>query len=671
MDLSDLLAMFLEESFEGLDVMESGLLKLQAGEVNMEEINNIFRAVHSIKGGAGTFGIHEVIDLSHVVETLLDDIRKGNQEISRGSVDLMLGSVDCLREMLQDKRQGRDIDKSASVILQNQLIDEFNPVDSSQPGVITTEQNTDEAGGVNESSFVVEFSPHTNLFKTGNDPLSLISLLKDYAEVDAVPDLEKVPDFFDIDPCDSYINWNITVKGGVTKEKILEVFEWVEDECDLVVMQSGQNPEKNNNTESQGSIPGKQGDGERPSSLSAESKIESSIRVNTRKIDELINMVGELVITQAMLNEACKIFKGKEYAYLHKGMTQLERHTRDIQENVMLIRMLPIGFVFNRFPRLVRDLSMSMNKEVNLQMIGEQTELDKSILEKISDPLVHLVRNSLDHGLETAEERIAAGKNETGNIILNAFHQGGNIIIEIKDDGAGLNHELILEKARSKGLIDEDFSLSPEQINELIFLPGFSTAETVSDISGRGVGMDVVRRNISSIGGTVHVESQRGLGSTFTIRLPLTLAILDGQIVQVGEESYIIPLISIIESLSAKSQSISTLAGKGEMLKFREEYLPILRLYDILGFKSVHTDLTKGLLVVVENGGEKIAIFVDDLQAQQQVVLKSLENNYMKVDGVSGATIMGDGSVALILDIPGLIKIAHKRAEHNNVAGWE
>jgi two-component system chemotaxis sensor kinase CheA len=380
----------------------------------------------------------------------------------------------------------------------------------------------------------------------------------------------------------------------------------------------------------------------------------ASIRVSTDKVDSLINLVGELVITQSMLSQLGENFDPSRLAQLIDGLEQLERNTRELQEGIMRIRMLPISFAFNRFPRLVHDLSGKMGKQVELQLSGEQTELDKTVMEKIGDPLVHLVRNSLDHGLETPEKRLAAGKPETGLLQLNAYHQGGNIVIEISDDGAGLNEDKILQKAIEKGLVPAGEQLSADKIHELIFMPGFSTADVVSDVSGRGVGMDVVRKNINSLGGSVEVVSERGVGSTFTIRLPLTLAIMDGQTIQVGDQKYIIPLISIIESVEIKPGTVKNVTGKGEVYTLRDEYVPLIRLRDVFNLDVGSDKLDEGLLVVVECEDRKVGLFVDELLAQQQVVIKSLETNYRKVTGIAGATILGDGTVALILDIAGL-----------------
>ena len=388
----------------------------------------------------------------------------------------------------------------------------------------------------------------------------------------------------------------------------------------------------------------------------------SSIRVGIDKIDELINTVGELVITQAMLSELGKAFEGPEGDKLRSGLGQLERTMRQLQESVMRVRMLPISVTFSRFPRLVHDLAQRLGKKIELKMAGEQTELDKTVLEKIGDPLVHLVRNSIDHGIEMPEARTAAGKPPFGTINLNAYHSGGNIAVEITDDGAGLDKERILAKGRSRGLIGPNDVLTDDQIHELIFLPGFSTAEKTTDVSGRGVGMDVVKQRVAELGGSVDIRSARGQGSRFLITLPLTLAIVDGQSVQVGTESYIVPLTSIIESLQLQAQTVSRLSGAGEVFSFRGEYLPIVRLHDLFGIEPRSRVLQDGLVVVAEGDGRRVGLFVDELLGQQQVVIKSMESNYGRVEGISGATILGDGLVALILDVPGLIRAASGRA---------
>jgi two-component system chemotaxis sensor kinase CheA len=387
----------------------------------------------------------------------------------------------------------------------------------------------------------------------------------------------------------------------------------------------------------------------------------STIRVSIDKIDGLIDLVGELVITQSMLDTFRGDFDPAKLALLQQGLVQLARHTRELQESVMGIRMLPIGAVFNRFPRLVRDLSQKLGKQVRLDMHGEHTELDKTVMEKIGDPLVHLVRNAIDHGLEMPERRREAGKDAVGTLRLEAFHRGGSIVVEVGDDGAGLNREAITAKAIQRGLIASAENMSDDAVAELIFQPGFSTATVTTDLSGRGVGMDVVRRNVADLGGTVTIRSRPGQGSVFTITLPLTLAIIDGLTAAVGEECYIVPLVSIVESIQLKADAVRSVVGGGELFRFRGEYLPVIRLHELFGCPGAQRAIENGLLIVVEGEGTRVGLFVDGLIGQQQAVVKSLEVNYRRVSGVSGATILADGSVALIVDIAGLIRLQGRR----------
>jgi len=386
-----------------------------------------------------------------------------------------------------------------------------------------------------------------------------------------------------------------------------------------------------------------------------------SIRVSVEKVDELMNTVGELVITQAMLSQLSRNISGPSAEQFRAGIAQLERNMRELQESVMRVRMLPISVVFNRLPRMVRDLAQRLGKQVELKLTGEQTELDKTVLEKIGDPLVHLVRNSIDHGIGTPDLRQSVGKPAYGTIHLHAFHRGGNISVEVSDDGNGLNRERIFAKAVERGLADPGVRLSDAEIHELIFMPGFSTAEHTTDVSGRGVGMDVVRRNVKDLGGTVDVHSEKGVGTRFTLTLPLTLAIVDGQCVAIGSETYIVPLTSIVESLQVKAPQVTRLSGRGEVFAFRGDYLPIIRLHEVFGIQARAGEIPQGLVVVVEGDGRRVGLFVDDLLGQQQAVIKSLETNYGRVEGIAGATILGDGSVSLIVDVPGLIRVTSLR----------
>lgn len=679
-DMAQFHQVFFEESFEGLDAMESGLLNLDMGDVNVDEINTIFRAAHSIKGGSGTFGFTAVSDFTHVMETLLDEMRDGRRRVTQPAVNVLLGSVDCLREMLRAIRDGAEIDGESVGAHKRSLDSELNNHSPADGVGLSQPQKASAAAGTEEqiSGWAIAFSPHPHLLKTGNEPVRMFRELSTLGHLRVTADLQGVPDLYDLDPEECHLSWKLELDGNVPVSEIDEIFDWVEDDCDLAkqaVFSSASAfdrqaafgvsehivpdavpavPVKPEQTAARSKEP----KGDEPK---AAAKGSSSIRVDTGKIDTLINMVGELVITQSMLSLIGEHFELGKLDQLKNGLSQLERHTRELQESVMNIRMLPISFVFSRFPRLAHDISSKLGKKIELKLVGEHTEVDKTVVELLSDPLVHLVRNSLDHGIEMPDVRLAAGKPETGTVTLEAYHRGGNIVIEVSDDGKGLDKDKLRAKAVEKGLIEPDAVLTDKQTYELIFMPGFSTAEKLTDISGRGVGMDVVRRNIQALGGNIEIISTLGKGSTISIHLPLTLAILDGQSIAVGDETYIVPLGSIIESLNIKEDRLNRVVGKGETFLLRGQYLPIIRMHEIFNVVSAkHTKLTEGLLVVVEGQGVRCGLFVDDLLGQQQVVIKSLEANYRRVEGVSGATILGDGSVALILDIPGLVRLANQ-----------
>ena len=675
-DLSQFFEVFFEESFEGLDTMEAELLNLVPGEEDLETINTIFRAAHSIKGGSGTFGFSSVSDFTHVLETLLDQIRQGERTLTTEHVNLLLKAVDCLRSLLAGLQAEQEPDLTEADTLRAQFEEVLGINSTTQESNIQTSDSQSDSQS-DSDTYQIDFKPHHHLFKTGNEPLIMISELEQLGELDTTVFYDEVPEITNLSSDECFLHWRFFLNTSHGESAIKEVFEWVEDDADITIELCGglftdelPTPDADSSTvDQEPSIQepepkqAEQAKPIKPTSANTNKKSttpeSTSIRVGIDKVDSLINMVGELVFTQAMLNQLSEQdITPATITALQEGLAQLAHNTRDLQENVMRIRMLPINFVFSRFPRLVRDIAQKLNKQVELKLIGEQTELDKTVMEKISDPMVHLVRNSLDHGLETVEKRLQAGKDPVGTVTLNAFHQGGNIVIEIMDDGQGLNTKKIQEKAIANGLISADNHLSNEEINELIFMPGFSTMDEVSDLSGRGVGMDVVKRNIQSLNGSVEVTSAPGVGSTFTIRLPLTLAILDGQLVKVAQHTYIIPLISIVESLQIDIAKVSRVGKSLDVLRLRDEYIPILRLYDIFNHNNAIESLDKTLLVVVETDNQKVGLLVDDLLSQQQVVIKSLEANYQKVDGISGATILGDGRVSLIVDISGLIKLS-------------
>jgi two-component system chemotaxis sensor kinase CheA len=709
-DLAQFHDAFFDESFEALDSMEAALLKLNLGAPEPELIGTIFRVAHSIKGGSATFGFSEVASFTHTCETLLDELRGNRMQVTRHITDLLLKSVDVMRDMLRSVQSKSPIDAQRVADLQFDL--ELAIVQKNQPAaapavaaapevVVAAAAPVEPAKPAAAHRWRIHFRPYPQLFVHGNDPLRMLRELAEIGDLTVKLDGQALPSLQDLDPESCYLAWELTVDTDATRDVINQVFDWAEGDCELKITEEAppvvaqpvaqpamiaepiaQAPEVKapeakpsnvvNITEAKSSeskaaeakpvepahAPAQAAAAETPKAGLSEG---GSIRVSTEKIDELMNTVGELVITQSMLTQLGTKFTGHIAEQLRSGLAQLERNVRELQESVMRVRMLPISFVFSRFPRMVRDLSQRLGKHVDLKMTGDQTELDKTVMEKIGDPLVHLVRNSVDHGIEMPDVRKAAGKTPNGTVFLEAYHKGGSITVEVGDDGGGLNKDRILKKARERNLIGPNDSLTDDQIYELIFMAGFSTAEQTTDISGRGVGMDVVRRNIKELGGTIEVRSELGKGSRFIITLPLTLAIVDGQSVAVGTETYIVPLITIIESLQLKKGMVNRVAGQGEVFWFRDAYVPVVRLHEVFGVEPRTKELHEGLIMVVEGEGRKVGLFVDDLLGQQQVVIKSLETNFRRVEGVSGATILGDGSVALILDVPGLIRVATQR----------
>jgi len=657
---------FFEESFEGLDSMETALLALNISAADAETINTIFRAAHSIKGGAATFGFASVAEYTHGVETLLDQMRSGKRQVRQADVDLLLRVVDVLRGLLGSARDGTPFDAAAVASTQAEITAALTG--EAPAAVNVAVQPAAVAAAPLSSGWLIRFEPKPDLFRSGNDPLRIIRGLEALGELEVEADLGSLPSFADADAESCYLAWTLRLKGEATRAEVEELFSWVEDECRLVIepmLEAAGIPAVDEAVDSGKPALAlvKSGDAAAlvtpPPATSAgvptRSSDSSSIRVGTEKIDALINLVGELVITQAMLTQQAADLDPVQFEKLLNGLSQLDRNTRMLQEAVMATRMLPMEAVFSRFPRVVRDLATKLNKQVRLVTVGEQTELDKSVIEKITDPLNHLVRNSLDHGLEPADERIAAGKDATGTIKLSASHQGGNICIEVSDDGRGLNRARILSKALEKGIACSD-AMSDAEVWQLIFAPGFSTAEKVTDVSGRGVGMDVVKKNIQALGGSVELSSPAGSGTKVLIRLPLTLAILDGMSVGVGNEVFIVPLGSVVESLQPKPEQIKRMAGEGTVVKVRNEYLPLMDLREWFFLPGALRLAQESIVVIVESEGRKLAMQVDELVGQQQVVIKSLEANYRRVRGVSGATILGDGRVSLILDVASIVR---------------
>jgi two-component system chemotaxis sensor kinase CheA len=715
-DLGRFHAAFFEESFEGVDLMEQALLRLDVSADNAETINTIFRAAHSIKGGAATFGFAPVSAFAHHLETLLDRVRSGKRSIDQPLVDLLLRANDIVRELLTAARGGTTVDPASVQQVQNELQAAMDGGAGAAPVAAPQASAAAAAPAVQKlAGYRIRFAPNRDLFLSGNDPLRILREVAALGPAEMTMDFEAAPPFAELDPEACYTVWNIKLDADCPRAAVTELFAWVEDECKLDITpvyakvqapppaaaapaaapanpvaaaaaagaasapanpvaaaaRSAQNPDPQTQARpaaaaasnvvthpaakkpaaepaAQAKRPAATGDG-------------ASIRVSTEKIDNLINLVGELVITHAMLAQQAQKLDPVANERLLLGLQTLDQNARRLQDSVMSTRMLPIEAVFSRFPRMVRDLAARLGKQVRLETIGESTELDKSVIEKITDPLTHLVRNAIDHGIEMPDQREAAGKDQSGTITLRAAHQGSQIVIEVIDDGKGLHRSRIIEKARSQGMNVSDAAPDAD-IWQLIFAPGFSTAEQVTDVSGRGVGMDVVKRNIQVLGGQVELASEAGRGTRVTIRMPLTLAIVDGMSVAVGDEVFIVPLSSVIESLQPQTSQIRTVTGKGRVLQLREEYLPLLALYDFFNIATEIRSPEQGIIVVLEAEGRKVALQVDGLVSQQQVVIKNLESNYRRVAGVSGATILGDGRVALILDAAEMVRGTYRSA---------
>lgn len=639
--------LFFEESLEGLEQFESALLNLESGDAEL--VHTIFRVVHSIKGGSATFGIPGVAEFTHVLETVLDRMRSGQQSPTPDLVALLLECGDCTREMLEAARDGDARDAKTHHGLQRKL-EEF--VGTSDPArqIPRRPVAEGESERAPTRSWKIRFRPLPHLMKTGNDPLRILRELGQLGSLQVRADLRALPPFSELDAEECHIAWDLMLETSARQDQIRELFAWVEGDCELSIQLAERSAESRSADPSPST-----GGAARSSGFDG-----ASVRVDIEKVDALINMVGELVITQSMLGQLgtqiTAIGDGTAER-LQDGLVQLERTTRELQESVMRIRMLPISYAFNRVPRLVHDLSKQLGKKVRLSVSGGQTELDKTVLEKIGDPLVHLVRNALDHGIESPDVRQQAGKPETGTISLNAFHRGGNIIIEVHDDGRGLDRERILARGRERGLIGPDETPPNERIVDMIFQPGFSTADRVSEVSGRGVGMDVVRRNIKELGGSVEVRPNEGQGTCFTIRLPLTLAIMDGQLIRVADHTYIIPLTAIRESLQMSAECLSVVAGEREIYRLRDDYIPVLRMRGAFGIADGDDTRGEQFVVVVEGGGRTAGLVVDELLGQQQVVIKSLDTNFRPIPALSGATILGDGTVALIADVSELLEL--------------
>lgn len=694
-DLSQFYQVFFEEAGENLDQMEQQLLELDVSAADDEELNAIFRCAHSIKGGAATFGFADVAELTHQMETLLDKLRRHELTPTADMVDVLLQSGDALKAMLA-RHQG----SGGSVVDTSDLLANIRAMASGEAPPMNVAPVAPRATAAPVVTSAPGVAPtqgqRTVEMRVGplGDPAQVDSLLELFKEIVGLGQAEALPDVVDAPGVRRF-----KVTTSTDESEILDLFTFHVAREDVKFL-----PWSEGGSAAAGADPG-YGFFEAPDAPAAEAapdvgygffdnapgapeqkpahavvaaapatptpqavkpvaKVDkpqaagpeaSTLRVSVEKVDQLINLVGELVITQAMLAQNSRSLDPVVYQQLMSGLTDLDRNTRDLQEAVMSIRMIPMSTVFSRFPRMLRDLANKLGKKVELVTQGEATELDKGLVEKITDPLTHLVRNSCDHGVEMPADRLAKGKPEVGTITLAASHQGGSIVIEVRDDGRGLSREKLLKKAREKG-IDAPDTMTDSEVWSLIFAPGFSTADEVTDVSGRGVGMDVVKKNITSLGGTVEIDSAEGYGMRVAVRLPLTLAIMDGMSVGVGEEVYILPLSSVVESFQVSPEMVKTVGGSGRVVEVRDEYMPVIELEKVFQVPRFDWEHNSGIMVVVEAESGRVAVLVDELLGQQQVVVKNLETNYRKVNDVSGATIMGDGRVALILDVASLVR---------------
>ena len=678
-DMNQFHTVFFEESQEHLQTMEELLLNISTDDPDAEELNSIFRAAHSIKGGSGIFGFDALTGLTHVMETILDKARNHELDLTTDIVDVLLSTTDTLGDILQAYQDESDINwqqieegKTALESILSAQGDESEGAELSPP-VDTTEEDDsfgffDDAPGQPEADIGAEEDDGFGFFDDApGQPEADISAEEDdgfgfFEDAPGQPEADNSAEeddgfgFFDDAPGQPKAATSAPETehddgdgsyGFFTEPKPAQPIK--DEDAYGFFTQPESAPTPASKLAAKAAKPAS-----KPPAKAAGKNDAGSVRVETTKIDTVVNLVGEMVITQSILSMIGEEVEGNTGEKLSGAIDELSRNIREIQEAVMSMRMLPVSFIFNRFPRLVRDLAKTLDKKIDLIIEGGETEVDKSMIEKLADPLTHLVRNSLDHGIESSDKRVAAGKPATGTVVLKAEQRGGNILISIQDDGGGLNREKILNKALANGL-DVDPKMPDEDVWQLIFAPGFSTAEAVTDVSGRGVGMDVVRKNIEAIQGGIDIVSEGGQGSTFTIKLPLTLAIIDGMCVSVGSETYIIPLLNIIESLQPKPEQIKTLAND-TMLWSRDQYWPLLSLREQMQIDEPDKPIENSIIVLVEIGKKRYGIIVDQLLGKQQVVIKSLERHYKKVDGISGATIMGDGKVAMIIDVDNLMK---------------
>ena len=670
----DYQALFFAECVDLLSELQEQLDRLADGDDDPEIVNAAFRAVHSVKGGAAAFGFDDLIAFAHVFETVMDKVRNNVLSATTDITSLLVRSGDVLMELVENARDGgepdRDtVDRVASELHQlagSEPPERKDPEEAAEP-VAETEP---EVAGASRM-VVVEFVPHPGFMRAGHDPLKLLRSLKELGLV-TTEAVGEVPGLDEFDLSDSPVSWKLTFESGAPKSDFEFFFEFYEAFADIKIEAEElavDEPDTDEEPQQEEAAPEPETVAEpepkaakqapaAADSTASKPKMSKTLRVELPRIDRLVNLVGEVVITQAVLAQRLSEIDTGGHLELDHAVESMSRQTRELQESVMAIRAQPVKSVFSRMPRVIRDLADKLGKEARIIVSGEHTEVDTTVIEELAEPLTHMLRNSMDHGLETTpEDRVAAGKDRCGIIRLSAEHRGERVLISVEDDGRGINRERVHQKAIERGLVDENENLSPEEIDNLIFHPGFSTAESVSSVSGRGVGMDVVKKKIQMLGGRCSVQNTPGKGAKFLITLPLTLAVLDGMTVCVGDERFILPLSSVIEAIKIDPERLSDLPNGGRVLRLREEYLPLISIRSALNVGGEERQEDMAIVVDTESKGS-VAILVDELIGQRQVVLKSLEANFRRVDGVSGATILGDGRVALILDVSGLLELA-------------
>lgn len=724
--LDEIRVVFFQECSDLLEELEDGLYAMRDGEETDDTVNAVFRAVHSIKGGAGAFGLDLLVSVSHQFETVLDKVRSGTLETSPDLIELFMRCADKLNDLVSAAKNGVESDPSVCAELVEALKKYDDPGAVEAPAAPAASAPASDGDGFQvapldfdfgsdeeeaaAAPWSVTFKPHAELYKRGNDCCNLVSILLDMGATSARIEMNDAPIWSDLATDTPHLVWHVEMPGETSEDAIREVFEFVEDDCDLTLERAGGASDNAPQPDEFGFVPTQldlsdDGDDDfSPQKLDlsfdepeesapvpvaapvpesapapakakapekkpdAKSESSSTIRVDLNRVDRLINLIGELVINQSMLSQGFESMNAPVNQQLSDGLGHLRQLTRDIQDSVMAIRAQPIKPLFRRMSRIVRETGEAIGKNVQLVTEGEGTEIDKTIIERLADPLTHMIRNAVDHGLEMPDKRVESGKSETGTVRLTAVHRSGRVVIEIADDGAGINRKKVREIAVEKGLVAPDVSLSDNEIDNLLFMPGFSTAKEVSNLSGRGVGMDVVKRSIQSLGGRVSLESEPGKGSVFTISLPLTLAVMDGMIVRIDDQLMVVPLSEIVETIKPSATAIHQLTPTQGVILVRGEYVPIIDVGYELGFRDRTVDAKNGVILLSETEtGDRSALLLDGILDQRQVVIKGLEENYGEVPGVAAVTILGDGNIALILDVDGLLHLC-ETTDYSNAA---